>query len=180
MKKRRSIVKSTFKTFIDVPSWLGWNQIKENSSSIWGAILPVLRVRKTNRKETFEQAMSRFNLTEADLVVRARRCIREIVFYFILACIGFIYMVYLFVNAHILAGLIMILVGMLLIIKALGSHFWYFQIKHRKLGCTLKEWINGSIFGLDKYFKDVWILVSNVVYFVFAFVLIWIAFMNII
>ena len=42
------------------------------------------------------------------------------------------------------------------------------------------EWINGSIFGLDKYFKDVWILVSNVVYFVFAFVLIWIAFMNII
>jgi len=42
------------------------------------------------------------------------------------------------------------------------------------------EWINGSIFWLDKYFKEVWILVSNIVYFVFAFVLIWIAFMNII
>jgi Na+-transporting methylmalonyl-CoA/oxaloacetate decarboxylase gamma subunit len=29
-------------------------------------------------------------------------------------------------------------------------------------------------------FKEVWIMVSNIVYFVFAFILIWIAFMNII
>ncbi len=42
------------------------------------------------------------------------------------------------------------------------------------------EWINGSLFGLNWYFKQIWILVSNVVYFVFAFILIWIAFMNII
>ena len=41
-------------------------------------------------------------------------------------------------------------------------------------------WYNGEIFNLQKYFKEVWILVSNVVYFIFAFVLIWIAFMNII
>lgn len=42
------------------------------------------------------------------------------------------------------------------------------------------EWINGSLFGLNTYFKDVWILVSNVVYFIFAFILIWVAFMNIV
>ncbi|MDP2090556.1 MAG: hypothetical protein Q8K30_03060 [Candidatus Gracilibacteria bacterium] len=41
-------------------------------------------------------------------------------------------------------------------------------------------WINGSLFGLNVYFKEIWILVSNVVYFIFAFILIWIAFMNII
>ncbi|MDD2871392.1 MAG: hypothetical protein PHS49_05355 [Candidatus Gracilibacteria bacterium] len=41
-------------------------------------------------------------------------------------------------------------------------------------------WINGSLFGLNGYFKDIWILVSNLVYFIFAFILIWIAFMNII
>ena len=42
------------------------------------------------------------------------------------------------------------------------------------------EWINGTIFWLNWYFKNVWILVSNIVYFIFAFILIWIAFMNII
>lgn len=41
-------------------------------------------------------------------------------------------------------------------------------------------WINGSLFWLNWYFKDIWILVSNLVYFIFAFILIWIAFMNII
>ncbi|MDD3144951.1 MAG: hypothetical protein PHV23_02460 [Candidatus Gracilibacteria bacterium] len=42
------------------------------------------------------------------------------------------------------------------------------------------EWINGSLFGLNSYFKSIWILVSNVVYLIFAFIIIWIAFMNII
>ncbi|MDQ7022456.1 MAG: hypothetical protein Q9M97_02830 [Candidatus Gracilibacteria bacterium] len=41
-------------------------------------------------------------------------------------------------------------------------------------------WINGSIFGLDVYLKDIWILISNIVYFAFAFILIAIAFMNIV
>lgn len=42
------------------------------------------------------------------------------------------------------------------------------------------EWINGSLFWLNEYFKSIWVLVSNVVYLIFAFILIWIAFMNII
>ena len=41
-------------------------------------------------------------------------------------------------------------------------------------------WTNGTMFGLQDYLKEIWILVSNVVYFIFAFILIGIAFMNII
>ena len=40
-------------------------------------------------------------------------------------------------------------------------------------------WLNWSFFGLTDKFKEIWIMVSNVVYFIFAFILIWIAFMNI-
>jgi len=42
------------------------------------------------------------------------------------------------------------------------------------------EWINGSLFWLNTVFKSIWVMVSNVVYLIFAFILIWIAFMNII
>ena len=42
------------------------------------------------------------------------------------------------------------------------------------------EWINWSLFWMNKEFKTIWIMVSNIVYFIFAFLLIWIAFMNII
>lgn len=41
-------------------------------------------------------------------------------------------------------------------------------------------WVNGTWFGLDEYLQKIWIMVSNVVYFIFAFILIAIAFMNII
>ena len=41
-------------------------------------------------------------------------------------------------------------------------------------------WINWSFFNLTTHFNDLWILVSNIVYFIFAFILIWIAFMNIV
>lgn len=41
-------------------------------------------------------------------------------------------------------------------------------------------WYNGEFFSMQSYFKAIWVLMSNVVYFIFAFILIWIAFMNII
>ncbi|MCD5375071.1 hypothetical protein LR010_01300, partial [Candidatus Gracilibacteria bacterium] len=41
-------------------------------------------------------------------------------------------------------------------------------------------WVNGTLFGLQDYLKIMWILISNIVYFIFAFILIAIAFMNII
>lgn len=42
------------------------------------------------------------------------------------------------------------------------------------------SWLNGSVFGLSVIFKEIWILVSNIVYFAFAFILIWIALVNIV
>jgi len=40
-------------------------------------------------------------------------------------------------------------------------------------------WTNGSVIGISSHIKDLWILISNIVYFIFAFLLIVIAFMNI-
>ncbi len=42
------------------------------------------------------------------------------------------------------------------------------------------EWVNGTFFGLSWFIKQIWILVSNIVYFIFAFLLIVIAFVNIV
>lgn len=42
------------------------------------------------------------------------------------------------------------------------------------------KWTNGSVIGLHLYMKEIWILVSNIVYFIFAFLIIVIALMNIV
>ena len=41
-------------------------------------------------------------------------------------------------------------------------------------------WVNGSIIDLDLYLKEIWRLVANTVYVIFAFLLIVVAFANII
>ncbi|MCT4617391.1 MAG: hypothetical protein N4A38_04235 [Candidatus Gracilibacteria bacterium] len=42
------------------------------------------------------------------------------------------------------------------------------------------DWTTGTIFGLDSVFRELWIMISNIVYLAFAFILVIIAFMNII
>lgn len=42
------------------------------------------------------------------------------------------------------------------------------------------DWVNGSIFWMDQVLKKIWILASNIVYMVFAWIFVWIAFANII
>lgn len=42
------------------------------------------------------------------------------------------------------------------------------------------EWTSGSVIWLDTQLKTMWILISNIVYFVFAFIFVTIAFMNIV
>jgi hypothetical protein len=42
------------------------------------------------------------------------------------------------------------------------------------------DWVNGTFISLDTYMREIWILVANTVYFIFAFILVFIAFANII
>ena len=145
MKKSPSVIKGTLKSFVDIPSWLGWRQLKGNTSSLWNSIVPIFKIQKATRKETFEQAMARFNIGENDLKRRVQSCVQQMIFYFFIAFLGILYMLYLFIKLHFFAGFLMFFVAGLIVVKGLECHFWYFQIKRRKLGCTIKEWLSGNI-----------------------------------
>lgn len=69
---------------------------------------------------------------------------------------------------EVVKGLLQILGSILWVVTALTSLFLH------------PGWYNGQIFDLNVYLKDIWILMSNIVYFIFAFILIFIAFMNIV
>ena len=55
------------------------------------------------------------------------------------------YTVYLIAHGHWYSVTVSFLLFAFLIISTLRSHFWIFQIKQRKLGCTIEEWLNASI-----------------------------------
>ena len=96
------------------------------------------------RKETFEQAIQRANLSEDDLKKLSRRFIHQVYLYLGATFFGFIYAFYLLFNVNIVSGLLVIMLALYLIIKAYRAHFWYFEIKNRKLGCGFREWLRGE------------------------------------
>jgi intracellular multiplication protein IcmV len=40
-----------------------------------------------------------------------------------------------------------LMVSLVAFANAFRAHFWYFQTKQRKLGCTIQEWLNAGVGG---------------------------------
>ena len=92
------------------------------------------------REETFEEAVARFNLSEADILQRQKAFGRLAAFYlFIAVCLG-IYTGYLYYKSAFLSMLMTLVLILLACSFAFKEHFWYAQMCQRRLGLTFKDW----------------------------------------
>jgi intracellular multiplication protein IcmV len=95
--------------------------------------------------ETFEEAKVRLELTENDIQKSKDSYLLYAIIFVCLAAVTFSTSFFIFLKYHTFLGwLIANLVTILFLSQALRFHFWYFQIKHRKLGCTFQEWWHGK------------------------------------
>jgi intracellular multiplication protein IcmV len=141
----RKLTKGIAKTFFDVPSWLGLQQLKEETKELIGWVRPFMTPKKIKQESTFKQAMKHFDVTEKELSSYARQYLFLSFFYSLLGLLSLLYAIYHFYHRHLVAGLITILISLFIFLQAFVMHFWYFEIKHHKLGCTFHEWLSGQI-----------------------------------
>jgi intracellular multiplication protein IcmV len=95
--------------------------------------------------ETFAQAVTRLQLTPEDLSERKKIFKIQIALYGLGALAAGIYSIYLISHGYWMSVSVSVLIVIFLAINALKSHFWLFQIRQNKLGCTVHEWLNASI-----------------------------------
>jgi len=131
------------KPMVDVPAWVGLHNIKADTLSIINIIKPLFKIKRPARKETFEEALKRLDVTEADLKKRSRWYGQQMIAFGILGAGGLLYTFYLWWHGHFFEGLLAMIVSGLFFTRVFEMSFWRFQIKHRKLGCTMKEWLKG-------------------------------------
>lgn len=142
----KDVFKVSRKTFFNPRGWIGYDNLKEQSKSIWGIVKPLFTSRKPVKEESFDQAMQRLRLTEQDIAVRKKNCWLLSRIFLGLGIVAFILGIYLVITAGTWHGLVLSLaVSALFMSQAFRYHFWHFQIKHRKLGCTFSEWKSGKI-----------------------------------
>ena len=143
----KETVRGTFKRFFDVSAWLGTSEIKRNTNSLKGLMRYLFVVQKPERKETFSEAVERYALDAKALKERQQQFFLTAMIY-LGCCLGvFFYAIYLYIKAHYQAMAIAIAFSFMLFSLFFREHFWYTQIKHKRLGFTFCEWCS-SLFKI--------------------------------
>lgn len=146
IKKVARGVGRAVKPFVNVPRWMGWQNLKADQQRV-GALAKSLM--QSNKKpvirETFEEAVARLNLTEEAISTRKRDLLRAALFYVFLAAVIFVYALYLlFILKLVLGAAVAFMLVAVTLTLAFKQHFWYIQMKYRRLGFTFNEWVNAT------------------------------------
>lgn len=145
--KVTKVIKGMIKPLVDLPRWLGWKQISANTANLKNIIVRLFVPQKATREESFDQAIVRLNLTEEQVQHRYKMFFYQLIFWLSFAVIILIYAIYL-AGRHSPHGfLACIAISLVVLSQAFRAHFWMFQIKQRRLGCTFREYLNGGILG---------------------------------
>ena len=96
-------------------------------------------------KETYEEAVERLKLSDADLEERKKMFMMQVILYMVAGFAVLGYAVWLAFQGYLTAMGIAFLVAVLSMSYAFRSHFWLFQMRQKKLGCTFKEYLDSTL-----------------------------------
>ena len=138
------------KPFFNVRGWMGWDGIVQGGSAIKTLAISLFVPAQSTRTESFEEALMRLQLTEED-VIKKQKYFQWLFILFFIATIGlFTYAIVMFFMHAYAASLASFGLTALLLAQTFRNHFWWFQMKRRKLGCSIKEWLLEGVFGIRK------------------------------
>ena len=141
----RDIFKVSRKTFFNPSGWLDTESLIAYNTTIWGSIRGLFRAPAAEKKETFAEAAARLHLTEEDIVRIQNNYLIYALIFIVLGVVLFLFSLYLAFYHNTFHGWLLALVAAGLAgAQAFRFHFWYFQVKFRKLGCTFEEWKRGK------------------------------------
>ena len=130
---------------VRVDKWMSFSSLSEITDRSVQILKDLVIPQKATHPETFEEALTRLNLTEADLKQRQTEFSRLFFFFLSLATLIIAYGLYVAFVGNLISALIAFCIALYCLSHAFRFHFWLFQIKNRKLGCTLSEWFHSKI-----------------------------------
>ena len=149
MPKKKGF-KSYTRSMFHVSRWMATDEIKDNFRSLKSMAKQYCTVEQAEFEETYEQAIKRLGLTESALDQKRREYLLQAYFYFAVAVALLGYAVYLYHLGHYLPMLMCLPIVLVLLSFFFKCHFWYTQIRHKRLGMSAREWFVSFVFGVNK------------------------------
>lgn len=147
----KSRVKRLFNRYFDYKSWADWNRSRDITNYFISLFKKFFILQKKNKDDikSFDEVMSELNLTEQDIELKIKSLRRMYRLMLSIAFIFYIYSMYHMLYGGFLAAMLSFVIMLVCVALAFRYHFWYFQIKRRKLGCSFKEWFRACLMGGD-------------------------------
>lgn len=148
MKKASdSRIVKLFSSIFNVRYWFDWERVKSFTLYLTNGIKRFFVPQQTQDTESFTEAANKLNIDEAGLLSKQKALFRLSMLMVTLAGLIFGYSLYQLFFGTFRAVIVSLVVSMIALTLAFRYHFWYFQIKHRKLGCTFNEWYKQALLG---------------------------------
>lgn len=148
-KSKHSRVKHLFERLFNVRAWVDFDRIRSGQRFLVDQCATYFMPGKAQKSESFDAAKARLKLSDEDVLARQQGLFRLSLIMVGAATLVFIYLLYNLYYAYYAAVLVSSVVMCLALVMAFRYHFWYFQIKHQKLGCSLREWFMQGLLGAN-------------------------------
>ncbi|MBN9227626.1 MULTISPECIES: type IVB secretion system protein IcmV [Legionella] len=149
MKKQSRIIK-LISTILNVRRWFDWERMRAFTLYLGNGCKRLFVPQKKTDGESFKEAVKLLNLSDENILTKQKSLLRLSIIMVIAAVLIFGYAGYQLFYGSIKAFLISLIVTMIALVLAFRYHFWYFQMKERKLGCTFNEWYRQGLLGEKK------------------------------
>ena len=90
--------------------------------------------------ESFEAAVKRLKLSEVDIQAKQKQFLMVSYCYIIVTSLVFFYFLYLLLSGSFRGALAAFGITCLGLAFSFSKHFWYIQMKHRRLGLSFRQW----------------------------------------
>jgi intracellular multiplication protein IcmV len=143
-KKRNS--RGFFSSITNVREWLALNEIMFYARLIKDAWKDLLHLGKRDKtiptNETFEEAMLRLQISEEEISKRRKYFFYYFLIYGFVTIAAIIYWIHLLNSkSSFLALVVGFIISIMMLVYTAKEHYWYMQMKLRKLNCTYKDWL---------------------------------------
>ena len=131
----------------NVRYWFDWERVKAFSLYLTQGFRQLFIPSKNAKGQSFKEATRAMHLNEEALLTKQKALWRLSVFMLVLAILIFIYTIYQLLYGSYHAMFVSLVVTLIALTLAFRYHFWYFQIKQKKLGCSIGEWFRQGVLG---------------------------------
>lgn len=138
---------SLFKKVFKYKSWADWERTRSMTLYLFNSIKRFVIPACSESKASFAEAQAKLQLTDQDLLSRAKGLFRLYIIMVVFSIIFFGSSIYHLVQGHYRAFFLGGSLNFVSLSLAFRYHFWYYQIKQRKLGVSLKEWFFQGLIG---------------------------------